>query len=82
MIICKTMAGAILGPGGQRMNRIRAESQAVIDMGGVNDNYERVITITGAPEVVRKARRLLEQAIRENLGRCYKCDQVSHLARE
>ena len=95
MIIRKSMAGAIIGPGGQSISRIVAESQAFIAIGGINDNDEWLISITGTPEEVKKARRLLEQAIRENFAQvghlarecheeedtCYKCNGSGHIAR-
>ena len=88
MTIRKSMERAIIGLRGQRINRTVAESQALLDIGGVNDNDERVISITGAPEAIKKARSLLWQAVRENVGlegsssKCYKCKGFSHLARE
>jgi len=64
--IHKSMAGAILGPGGQRIRRIRAESRANITLGEANDNDERVITIEGGGKQIQHAQFLLQQAVREH----------------
>lgn len=64
--IHKSMAGAILGPGGQRIRRIRAESRANITLGDANDNDERVITIEGGGKSIQMAQYLLQQAVREH----------------
>ena len=66
---------------------IHHESLATIDIGGVNDQDEGLITLSGDVKVVKKARYLLEQEISGKIGfqggiRCYKCDQVGHSARE
>ena len=66
MTIHKSMAGAILGPGGQRIRRIRAESRANITLGDANDNDERVITIEGGGKSIQMAQYLLQQAVREH----------------
>lgn len=64
--IPKTMAGAILGPGGQRIRRIRAESRANITLGEANENDERVITIEGTDKQIEQAHFLLRQAVRDH----------------
>merc|ERR1719378_1484527 len=64
--IHKSMAGAILGPGGQRIRRIRAESRANISLGDANDNDERVISIEGSGKQIQMAQYLLQQAVREH----------------
>ena len=64
--IPKNMAGAILGPGGQRIRRIRAESRANITLGEANENDERVITIEGTDKQIEQANYLLRQAVRDH----------------
>ena len=64
--IPKNMAGAILGPGGQRIRRIRAESRANITLGEANENDERVITIEGTEKQIEQAHFLLRQAVRDH----------------
>ena len=64
--IPKNMAGAILGPGGQRIRRIRAESRANITLGEANENDERVITIEGTDKQIEQAHFLLRQAVRDH----------------
>ena len=60
------MAGAIIGPGGQRIRRIRAESRANISIGDANESEERVITIEGSNKQIQVAQYLLQQAVREH----------------
>ena len=65
MRIPKTKAGAILGPGGQRIQRIKAESGAhKIWLDDVVDG-ERPVTIEGTDDQIKQARLLLEQSMRE-----------------
>merc|ERR1712106_888941 len=66
--IPKSMAGAIIGPGGQRIRKIRNDSKAGITLGDANDNDERVITIEGSPKQIQTAQYLLQQAVREHQG--------------
>ena len=56
------MAGAIIGPKGQKIAQIRDQSGAgiTIDKPGENTT-ERVITITGTPEQIQNAQYLLQQ---------------------
>ena len=66
--IPKTMAGAIIGPGGQRIRKIRADSKAGITLGEANENDERVITIEGTAKQIQTAQYLLQQAVKEHQG--------------
>ncbi|XP_044736421.1 heterogeneous nuclear ribonucleoprotein K isoform X2 [Chrysoperla carnea] len=68
--IPKDLAGAIIGKGGGRIRKIRADSGAGITIDeplpGSND---RIITITGAPNQIQMAQYLLQQSVHENNGR-------------
>ena len=66
--IPKTMGGAIIGPGGQRIRKIRADSKAGITIGEANENDERVITIEGTQKQIQTAQYLLQQAVKEHQG--------------
>lgn len=66
--IPKSMAGAIIGPGGQRIRKIRADSKAGITLGEANENDERVITIEGTAKQIQTAQYLLQQAVKEHQG--------------
>ena len=68
MTIPKSMAGAILGPGGQRIRKIRNDSKANIILGEANDQDERVITIEGTSKQIQTAQYLLQQAVKEHQG--------------
>ena len=61
------MAGAIIGPGGQRIRKIRNDSKAsiTIDEPAPGSN-ERVISITGTQKQIQTAQYLLQQSVREN----------------
>jgi heterogeneous nuclear ribonucleoprotein K len=65
--IPKEFAGAIIGKGGSRIRRIRAESNASIQIDealpGAND---RIITISGAPGEIRMAQYLLQQSVKDH----------------
>ena len=67
MTIPNELAGAIIGPGGQRIRKIRGDSRATITIdepaGGSN---ERVITIAGTKKQIQTAQYLLQQSVREN----------------
>ena len=56
MTIPNELAGAIIGPGGQRIRKIRGDSRATITIdepaGGSN---ERVITIAGTKKQIQTA---------------------------
>jgi len=61
------MVGAIMGPGGGRIRKIRNDSKANITIadsaGGSN---ERIITIEGGQKEIQAAQYMLQQAVREN----------------
>lgn len=60
------LAGAIIGPGGQRIRKIRNDSLAQISIAEPEQgSKERVITITGDPEAIQTAQYLLQQCVRE-----------------
>ncbi len=65
--IPKDMAGAIIGPGGSRIRKIRNDSKAgiTIDEAAPGTN-ERIITITGTKRQIQTAQYLLQQSVREN----------------
>ena len=67
--IPKDMAGAIIGPGGSRIRKIRNDSKAgiTIDEAAPGTN-ERIITITGSKRQIQTAQYLLQQSVRENSG--------------
>ena len=70
MRIPKTRTGAIMGPGGQIINRIQAESGADISLDMiVNENNERILKIEGTDDQIKQARLLLEKSIRDQEGR-------------
>jgi len=66
------LGGTIIGKGGERINRIRQESGARIDVGAAYGNDERIITITGTPHQIQMAQYLLQQSVRTSeAGRRY-----------
>ncbi len=55
-------AGAIIGKGGSRIRRIRADSGASITIDeALPGATDRIITISGAPGQIRMAQYLLQQ---------------------
>ena len=62
--IPKAMGSAIIGPGGQRIRRIRAESRAGIIISEANEDEKRVITIEGTQKQIQTALYLLQQAVK------------------
>lgn len=61
------LAGAIIGPGGQRIRKIRNDSHANITIGESDPNSkERIITITGDPKAIQTAQYLLQQSVRDH----------------
>jgi len=71
------LAGTIIGKGGERINRIRQDSGARIDVG--TNNYgsnERIITITGTSHQIQSAQYHLQQSVRTSeAGRRYLSQQ-------
>merc|ERR1712130_269748 len=62
-------AGAIIGPGGQRIRKIRNDSKATITIDEPADgSNERVITIAGNKKQIQAAQYLLQQSVREHSG--------------
>ncbi len=65
--IPKDMAGAIIGPGGTRIRKIRNDSKATITIEEpAQGATERVITISGTQRQIQTAQYLLQQSVREN----------------
>jgi heterogeneous nuclear ribonucleoprotein K len=65
--IPKDMAGAIIGPGGSRIRKIRSDSRASITIEEAStDGNERVITIAGTQKQIQMAQYLLQQSVREH----------------
>ena len=63
------LAGAIIGPGGQRIRKIRADSRAMITIEEpAQGSSERVITIAGDAKAIQTAQYLLQQSVRENMA--------------
>ncbi|XP_043192912.1 heterogeneous nuclear ribonucleoprotein K-like isoform X4 [Amphibalanus amphitrite] len=63
----KGAAGAIIGKGGARIRKIRADSQAQINIDDVKEGQvERIVTITGTADQVQMAHFLLQKCVREN----------------
>jgi len=70
------LGGTIIGKGGERINRIRMESGARIDVGTAYGNEERIITISGTPHQIQTAQYLLQQSVRTSeAGRRYLREQ-------
>jgi heterogeneous nuclear ribonucleoprotein K len=67
--IPKDSAGAIIGPGGNRIRRIRSESRCNITIGEAESgSSERIITIVGTQTQIQLAQYLLQQSVREHGG--------------
>ena len=67
--IPKDTAGAIIGPGGNRIRRIRTESRCNITIGEADaGSSERIITIVGTSTQIQLAQYLLQQSVREHGG--------------
>ncbi len=67
--IPKDTAGAIIGPGGNRIRRIRSESRCNITIGEADaGSSERIITIVGTSTQIQLAQYLLQQSVREHGG--------------
>ena len=67
MRVPKNKAGAILGQGGKRIQRIQAESGArkIWLDNIVNENNEKILTIEGTDDQIEQARLLLGQSMRK-----------------
>ena len=67
--IPKDMGGAIIGPGGSRIRRIRMDSKADIKIAeSIEGSDERIITISGTERNIQTAQYLLQQCVREFAG--------------
>jgi len=66
--ISNDMAGAIIGPGGQRIRKIRNDSKANVTIGEPDSKKDRIITIAGDPESIQTAQFFLQQAVRDHSG--------------
>lgn len=63
--IPRDMGGAIIGPGGARIRKVRMDSQADIKVDEPEEGSDdRVITITGTPQSIQTAQYLLQQCVR------------------
>ncbi|CAD5209651.1 unnamed protein product [Bursaphelenchus xylophilus] len=70
------LGGTIIGKGGERINRIRQESGARIDIGSAYGTDERIITIAGSQAQIQTAQYLLQQSVRTSeAGRRYLREQ-------
>lgn len=64
--IPKETAGAIIGPAGSRIRRIRAESRANVTIDeAVAGSNDRIITITGTKRAIQMAQYMLQQCVKE-----------------
>ena len=67
--IPKETAGAIIGPGGNRIRKIRTDSRCNITIGEADaGSSERIITIVGTDNQIQLAQYLLQQSVREHGG--------------
>ncbi|XP_040575490.1 heterogeneous nuclear ribonucleoprotein K-like [Lepeophtheirus salmonis] len=67
--IPKDLAGAIIGPGGTRIRKIRSDSKANITIDEpLPGSNERIITISGSDRQIQTAQYLLQQSVREHSG--------------
>ncbi|XP_015178320.1 PREDICTED: glycine-rich cell wall structural protein 2 [Polistes dominula] len=65
--IPKDLAGAIIGKGGGRIRKIRADSGAAITIDeALRGSNDRIITIIGLPSQIQMAQYLLQQSVHEN----------------
>lgn len=71
------LGGIIIGKGGERINQIRDDSGAKIEIGTSPTGLdERIITITGVPHQIQMAEYLLQQSVRTSeAGRRYLREQ-------
>ena len=62
------LSGTIIGKGGQRINQIRDESRAKIEID--TSTYgadERIISITGTPSQIQVAQHLLQERLSKSI---------------
>ena len=72
VVIQKRVAGAIIGPFGSRIQAIRSESKAsIVIEDEVIGSDTRFVTIVGTMQQIQSAKFLLQQAIRQHIGRCH-----------
>ena len=70
------LGGTIIGKGGERINRIRQQSGARIEIAPSTGNEDRVITIIGTQSQIQAAQYMLQQSVRNSeAGRRYMMDQ-------
>ena len=62
--LAKSLCGAVIGPGGQRIRWIRRDSGASIIIGKETENEDRVITLEGTSKQIQIAQYLLQQAVK------------------
>jgi len=63
------VAGAIIGPGGQRIRKIRSDAKAEVSIAEPEaGSKERIITISGSQQAIQTAQYLLQQCVREYCG--------------
>ena len=65
--IDNNVAGAMIGPEGQRINEIRNKSRAQIIIGDINDQGQRVLQVTGTRVQFDLAFNLLQKAVMDHL---------------
>ncbi|KAI6181641.1 hypothetical protein M3Y98_00850800 [Aphelenchoides besseyi] len=70
------LCGTIIGKGGERINQIRSDSGAKIDVSQPYGSNERIITITGTGQQIHSAQYFLQQTVRSSeAGRRYLASQ-------
>jgi heterogeneous nuclear ribonucleoprotein K len=61
MAVPYELGGTILGKGGERMNNMRNESGAKINLTEQYNHEDRILTISGTPHQIQRAQYLLQQ---------------------
>jgi len=64
--LAKSLCGAIIGPGGQRIRSIRRASRASIIIEEETENKDRVITFEGTVKQIQTAQYLLQEAVKDS----------------